>query len=177
MKNAYSVLIVCLSLISFSSMSQISVGINGGIVKSTEENSESLLGGELVVKYDVREQIRAGVNLGFYQKSDEVFGVKYATNFMPISISGEYLFLESDFRPYVGLHIGGLRSGVKVGNSSSSEFYFALSPVVGADYQINENIGINLNFKYGFAFYNNDLTDELDNFSTISPNIGVFYKL
>ncbi len=177
MKRVYSILIVCLSLVSLNSTAQISVGINGGLIKSTEDNAESLFGGELSLKYDVSDQVRAGLNLGFYQKTDELVGVKYGSSLLPISISGEYLFLEDKFRPYGGLHIGVMRAGVKIGNSKSSESYFSLAPVVGVDYQVTDNIGVNFNFKYGFAFYKNDFTDELENFSTISPNIGLFYKL
>ena len=40
------------------------------MLKSTEENTEGILGGELNFKYDVNDNIRAGVNLGFYQKTE-----------------------------------------------------------------------------------------------------------
>ena len=161
---------------SFNSMAQMSVGLGGGLLKSTEENAEGLFGGELNFKYDVNDNIRAGVNLGFYQKTEEVLGLKYGSSTMPISVLVEYLFLDGKFRPYAGLHLGAMRIGAKVGNSSSSETYFALAPVLGADYEVTDNIGVNFNFKYGVAFYKNELLDELENFSTFSPNIGVFYR-
>jgi outer membrane protein W len=176
MKKIYSILVVCLSIVSFSSMAQMSVGLGGGLLKSTEENAEGLFGGEVNFKYDVTDQIRAGVNLGFYQKTEELLGLKYGSSTAPISVLGEYSFLEGKFRPYLGLHLGAMRIGAKVGNSKTSETYFSLAPVVGADYQVTDNIGVNFNFKYGFAFYKNEILDEVENFSTTSPNIGVFYK-
>lgn len=177
MKKVYSILVVALVLLSFQSVAQIAVGVNLGINKSTEENSEALFGGELNVKYDFTDNVRGGANLGFYQKSDEVFGVKFRSSLVPFSVFGEYLFLEDGFRPYVGLHLGALRAGFKSGNTNSSQSYFSLTPTVGADYMVTDQIGINANIKFGVAFYKNDFTDELDNFSTFSPNVGVFFKL
>lgn len=179
MKKIYSVVIVCLSLVSFNSMAQISLGAGLGLLKSTEDNSESLFGGELYFKYDLTDAFRAGVNLGYYQTSDKIAGTKFTSSLVPVSVSGEYLFLDDKFRPYVGVHLGVLRAGFKAGNSSNSNStsYFSLAPVAGAEYTISDQLGINVNIKYGFAFYKNDFTGDIENFSTFSPNIGVFYKL
>ncbi|MCJ8290582.1 MAG: outer membrane beta-barrel protein [Crocinitomicaceae bacterium] len=177
MKKIYSVALVCLSLISFNSMAQMSIGLGGGLLKSTEDNAESLLGGELTFKYGVTDEIRVGANLGYYQTSEEILSTKFTSSLVPISVSGEYMFLEDKFRPYVGLHLGLLKAGFKVGDSKASDSYFSLAPVIGVDYEVSDQLGINFNFKYGFAFYKNDFTDEMESFSTISPNIGVYYKL
>lgn len=176
MKKIYSVVLVCLSLVSFNSIAQMSIGLDGGLLKSTEDNAESLLGGELTFKYDVTDVFRVGANLGYYQTSDEVLSIKFTSSLVPVSISGEYLFLEEKFRPYAGLHLGLLKVGAKVGDSKTSDSYFSLAPVIGVDYEVSDQLGINFNFKYGFAFYKNDFTDEMESFSTISPNIGVYYK-
>ena len=154
----------------------MSAGVDLGILKSTEDNAEALFGGELYFKYDVTETIRAGVNLGYYQTSDDFGTIKTTSSLMPISVLGEYLFLEDKFRPYVGLHVGLLRAGFKAGNSSTSDSYFSLAPVAGIEYGITDALGINANFKYGFAFYENGLTGETENYSTVSPNVGVFYR-
>lgn len=176
MKKVYTILCLSIALFSIQATAQVSGGLGGGLLRSTEDNAESMLGFELYVKYDVTDAFRAGINFGYYQKTDEVFGVTFRSSLVPISITGEYVFLENNFRPYVGLQLGVLQAGFKSGNTKTSDSYFAFAPVVGADYHINDQIGLNFNFKYGFAFYKNDLTDELDNFKTISPNIGIFYK-
>lgn len=177
MRKMYSILVLTATMISFQSLSQFSVGLGVGVLKSTEDNSDVLFGGELAGKYDFSESFRVGLNLGWYQTTEEFFGTKFKSSLAPISISGEYLFLEEKFRPYVGVHLGLLRVGFKSGNSSNSDSYFSLAPVAGIEYQVSDNIGINANFKYGFAFYKNDFTDEIDNYSTISPNLGITYHL
>jgi outer membrane protein W len=177
MKNLRNAILIGLTIFSFNSSAQISLGVGGGMLKSTEDNSEAVFGGEIYFKYEVTDAIRAGVNLGFYQTSEELFGVKVKSSLAPISVLGEYLFLDGDFRPYVGLHVGILRAASKVGSNGNSNSYFSLAPVLGAEYAINDQLGVNFNFKYGVAFYKNDFTDEVENFSSFSPNIGVFYKL
>lgn len=176
MKKVYSILMVVGALLSFQSMAQVSVGLNLGINKSTQDNAEALLGGELNLKYDFTDNVRGGANLGFYQKSEEALGIKVTSSAVPFSVFGEYMFLEDNFRPYAGIHLGAFRAGGKVGNSSISETYFSLTPTVGADYMVSDQLGINFNIKYGVVFYKN-ISDETDNFSTISPNVGVFFKL
>ena len=162
MKKVYKSLVLAALLISFQSSAQLAVGLNLGLLKSTEENSESHFGGEFIFEKKITTNIQAGVNVGFYQSSEEVLGIKFKSNLMPFSAFGEYLFLEGDFRPYVGLHLGALRATAKADNTSSSNTYFSLAPTVGADYMVADQIGINVNIKYGFAFFNNDITDELD---------------
>lgn len=177
MKKLQILVLLSLTIFSFQAAAQIAIGLGGGILKSTEDNTDALLGGELYVKYDVTDQIRAGINFGYYSETDKIGETKFVSSLVPISIAGEYVFLEDKFRPYIGVHLGLLRAGFKAGSTNVSDAYFSLAPVAGVDYQLTDNIGLNLNFKYGFAFYKNDFTDEIDNFSTISPNIGVFYKL
>lgn len=177
MKKIYSVLVVSIALLSFQSHAQISVGLGGGILKSTEDNAEALFGGELYAKYDLSENMRAGVSLGYYQDSEDFLTTKIVSSLVPVSLLGEYRFLEEKFRPYAGLHVGIFHAGVKIGSTKTTETYFSASPVVGIDYRLMGNFNLNLNFKYGFSFYKNEITDEIENFSSISPNIGIFYTL
>ncbi|NVK66406.1 MAG: porin family protein [Flavobacteriales bacterium] len=174
MKKIYSILVVAIMLLSFQSMAQVAAGINLGINKSTQDNSEALFGGELNFKYSFSDNVRAGANLGFYQKSDKASGITVSSNVLPFSVFGEYLFLEDDFKPYAGIHLGALQTTSKLGNFSASETYFSLTPTVGADYMVSDQLGINFNIKYGVAFYKN-IVDETESFSTISPNLGVFF--
>ncbi len=176
MKKVYSILVVATVLLSFQSMAQVAVGVNLGINKSTEDNAEALFGGELNLKYDFTDNVRGGANLGLYQKSDESFGVKYRWSLVPFSVFGEYVFLSDAFRPYVGLHLGALKAGSKFGNTSTSQTYFSLTPTAGADYMVTDQFGINANIKFGVAFYRNTISDDLESFSTFSPNVGVLYK-
>lgn len=176
MKKIYLMIVLALSVGAFQSTAQVSAGVGLGILKSTEDNSNAEFGGEIYVKYELTDNFRAGVNLAFYQRTEEFFGSKIRYSSAPISVSGEYSFLDDKFRPYLGMHLGLFRSGIKSGNTSASNSYFSLAPVLGIDYELTDNVGLNVNFKYGFVFFNNDFTGKTDNFSTISPNIGVTYR-
>jgi outer membrane protein W len=175
-------LIIGLATISFPSTAQMSFGAGLGIIRPTTNGAKAYFGGELTAKYDITEQFRAGVNLGYYQRSDKSGTVKVSSSLAPVSVSGEYLFVEEtkSFRPYAGLHLGLLRDGYKVSNGGTNKLtnsFFSLAPVLGFDYGLGGNVGLNFNFKYGVSFYRNTFTNKTESFSMISPNIGITYRL
>lgn len=83
LKQLKLALIVSLSVISFNSVAQMSPGVDLGILKSTDK-AEALFEGELYFKYDLTESIRAGVNIGYYQTSDEFGTIKIISSLKPI---------------------------------------------------------------------------------------------
>lgn len=175
MKSRITLLALIFAFLSNEATSQTQVGLGLGILKSSQQGTVSFLGGELYAKRNISDAIRMEVNFGFYTYSETTSGQKNRVSGLPISIGGEYLFLKDKFRPHLGIS-GGLM-GALVSNSfgSGSDFRPFLSPKVGVDYHLSDNIGINANFKYNFVFYRDESTSGPDFVSTISPNIGVFY--
>lgn len=169
---------LCTILFTLNASAQMSVGLGGGLLSSTEEGAEANFGGEFYGKFELTNAFRIGANIGFYQKSYDILGTKLRTNFLPISALAEYVFMEDKIRPYAGLHIGVTSVGASIsGGESSSEAYFSTAPVAGLDLGLTDELSLNINVKYGFVFYDNELTEGNDNFQYFSPNIGVSYKL
>lgn len=175
MKKIYSALVVSIALLSFKSHAQISVGVGGGIISGSEKIFGYFWGAELYGKYDLNENLRTGVSLGFYRDSDKFDSFKSVRDAIPISVVGEYRFLENKFRPYAGAHLGLVRSVVRTDYPPTQEMFVSFSPVAGIDYRLLGSFNLNLNIKYSFCFYRNEVSGTLENFSTVSPNIGIFY--
>ncbi len=160
-----------------NSIAQVQSGLGLGLLRSINDNPELFLGGEVYVKNQVTESFRVGATLGFYTKSSlNLVGTKLRLSVIPISIGGEYLFLKKKFRPYIGINAGLHGQMFTYNNESGTNFNPELTPLVGVEYSINDQIGINLNNKYSFVFYRNETTDGPDFFSLVSLNLGAFYR-
>lgn len=138
--------------------------------------TDAQFGIEIYCKFKVSEAFLVGVNLGFYNKTYNGFGFKVSTRFIPVSVSGEYLFLDGNLRPYIGVHLGTMLLASKFDGEGGSNGYFNVAPVAGVEFNVNDNVDLNLNVKYGITFYEDGL-GENDTFATLSPNVGFFYRL
>ncbi len=178
MKKLFTICCLATLLFSGNAYSQISIGAGVGILNQIIEDVETdaHFGGEIYAKFEVSDAFRVGASLGFYNKTTDVFGFKVSTKFIPVSVSGEYLFLDGNLRPYVGVHLGTMLVASRVDSEEDSEGYFNVSPVAGIEFNINDNLGLNLNVKYGVTFLENGF-GENDTFTTLSPNVGFFYRL
>lgn len=127
---------------------QMSAGVNVGMLKSFEDDSDAMLGFSVSGKYAISEKIRIGANLGYYSKSYEFFGVKLKAFTMPITGLFEYSLSDNSFSPYVGADAGIYSLGVSGGSTSSSEAYLGFAPVVGLNYKISDQLHVNANAKY-----------------------------
>ena len=154
---------------------QTQVGLDGGILKSTQENARLFYGAEVMVKREVSEAVRGNVNLGIYQYTNVVVGSKVRSYAVPVSVGLDYSFLSNDVRPYLGVNAGLMIRTVNQLFGSASTFNPSISPVAGVDYQLNDHFGLNLNFKYSFVFYRDESTPAPDFISWMNPNAGVFY--
>ncbi|MFK7786864.1 MAG: outer membrane beta-barrel protein [Crocinitomicaceae bacterium] len=179
-KSFRLLLILALAQVSFYSSAQLSVGLDAGIVKRSL--FQPYYGGELSVNYSVSDIVRIGVHSGFYhQQSNSITNISTGETFrtssklIPVSLSSEFVLPLGKFKPYLGAHVGMLREVFGIGDFKGSTTYFNLSPVVGLDYQISSNIGLNANFKYGLAFGENQFDHGREPFETFSPNLGVRY--
>ena len=161
-------------LFTFTGNAQISATLNGGTLFLSDLDDEVFIGFNLEGKYDINENMRAGLAFGLYNYSDGDDDIKVGVNIIPISASFEYKILSDAFRPYAGINVGLNRTSavIKFGGESErdGENYFSFAPVVGAEYMISNNFGINLNAKYHYILSGDD---NIDNATAIAVNFGV----
>lgn len=157
---------------------QISMGLNAGMLTTTGNNPNNVNypGFTIYGKYGINENIRAGISISTFSKKTSYAGGPFTpaytitSRISPITLTGEYLFLTDAFRPYAGLNMGLYTNRVNVNpGNNSSETGFGIAPVIGADYKFNENLFINLNFRYHLVF--EDPTSKL-----FSSEIGIGYQ-
>ncbi len=127
---------------------QVSVGANFGMYKTAVENADPVYGFNIAGKYNFTDNLRAGINLGYYFKTTEILGTKITSYTMPVAAGVEYVFLSSDFSPFAGLDVGLYNYGARSKNSSSSKSYFGVAPIVGVEYKLADNLLLTGNFKY-----------------------------
>lgn len=176
------IVFVSLVHLPFVSTAQFTIGVDAGFVKHA--NFESYLGAGISSKYFVSDDLRVGINAGFYQapsfeisSPDPQQNRIVSSRIIPVSITTEYLFLKNRFRPYLGAHVGLLQLNNSVDKMLFPQSCLNLAPVLGVEYQITQRLGINANVKYNLAFYKDDFRNEIERFSTVNANVGVFYKL
>jgi hypothetical protein len=87
---------------------------------------------------------------------------------MPITGLVEYKLIENKLNPYAGLDLGFYRFGI----AGFSGTYLGLAPTTGINYEIDDKLSINGNFKFHYI-----LSSELSSSSLININAGISYKL
>lgn len=178
MKKIYFTIITIVFL-AFTGNTQLSATLNGGTLLLSDWDEEAFLGFNLEGKYDINENMRAGIALGFYNWSEGEDGFKLGLNIIPVAASFEYKVLTGNFRPYAGINLGLNRTSVYVKFDGESEREaendLSFAPVVGAEYWISDNLGINFNAKYHYIL-NGDADMEIDNLTAFALNLGIVYS-
>ena len=162
------------------------LGIDAGIQLPMGDFGKEVnigFGGELSGKYMVNKNIGVGVGVGYY-----TFGIKKEVlddgadkgnaSILPIIGNFSYYFGKNTFKPYVGADLGlymartsysGEVDGEKASESSSvSGFGFA--PVIGFEYALSKNLGLDVNAKYNY------ITNIDPKISQPNINIGIVYS-
>lgn len=147
---------------------KISVGANFGFLKPS--NVEGHMGIMLQAKYSLNDNMRLGINLGYYFKSYSLGESSIKSILSPYTATFEYLFSTEGFKPYAGLDLGVYRwvvsgEGLAIGASN-----FGIAPTLGTDYDISEKFGINANFKYNY------IMTQVASTGAISFNAGIYIK-
>lgn len=173
MKKTKYILIV-ISFLSTITYGQISGGAQLGLLTPMGENSgDSQFGLNLMGRYEVNDQMNIGANIGYYQKSNSttIFGttIKSAVFSLPVTLTGEYLFSNNDFRPYASADLGLFAFGARFNGESSSSSYLTLAPGAGGRYAINKDLSLDISLKYHLVFNNNNTSGFL------ATNVGVLY--
>ncbi|MCH2198182.1 MAG: porin family protein [Flavobacteriales bacterium] len=163
-KTILSAAIVAIfALFSSNLTAQISVTGNLGMQQLVGENidSDPLFGFGLEGKYDIDESLRVGLGFGSYSTKDEFLGIEFRSFVRPLYVLGEYTFMEGPFSPYAGLNLGLYTFGAKVEDERNSDSYFGVAPLVGANYFVTDNIGINANARFTVVFGEDDTANLL----------------
>lgn len=174
MKNRFFISILFFSLFSLATVNetkaQISVTANLGLLSypSTNEFSESYskLGVNIAGKYNLTEKFRAGVNLGYFFKTEDGF----TQSTMPITGLVEYSLSTNAFSPYLGVDLGFYRFAISANGGSLSSMNFGLAPVAGLNYRLTEKMSINANFKYHYVMTEDEAT------TAIGVNAGITFN-
>ncbi|MFK7786863.1 MAG: hypothetical protein AB8B56_17210 [Crocinitomicaceae bacterium] len=176
MKKKINALIFTL-IIPIIGFSQSQFGAGFGLLKSTQDNSQSHYGFEIFGKREVTEKVRGVIDLGFYTNTETFSGVVERVDIIPICVGLDYSFLQNKIQPFVGVNAGLMMALISNSFGSGSVFRPVIAPLAGVDYQFGEHFGMNINFKFDFVFYRDESTTGPDFNTLINPNIGVIYVL
>ncbi len=144
---------------------QISGGATLGPMISS---GDVMFGLSLNGKYELNDKLKVGANLGYFTKKTEFFGSSIRQSITPITGLVEYKFLENILNPYAGTDLGFYRIGI----AGFGATYLGFAPTAGINYEINDKLTVNGNFKYHYL-----LTSELSSAGFMNINAGVSYKI
>lgn len=167
-------------ILSTTAYSQL--GIKGGFALGDRINpSQGLhLGFNLGVTYDITESIRGEVLFeGLFRKETHSFfgNSNYKINYhvLPITVGADYRFLKGKIQPYAGLNLGVISFAANSnGSSYYGRSYFGFYPKAGVDFEITDNLLIDLTVKYYVAFDSKGLNNHT-NTQILGGNIGLIY--
>ena len=183
-------------IIATAANAQINVGANFlmGLPSGAwnEDNFVSTaFGGGIEGNYFVSDNISVGLEVGFLSFGTDIEESTFSA--IPISLKGEYYFLDDNFRPFVGLGIGYYMVSNKTTIPALPPFLpepteinftlngLGISPRVGAVYQVSDLIGIVLNVNYNLLFgqtVGGDGEGDVDNATNwIGVGIGARFTL
>jgi hypothetical protein len=167
-------LIACsfLLFVGMNSYAQKEAGATVGLLKPDVDGAKSIYGINVFGKKQIKDKIRAGLNIGYYSESEG----SVSLSIIPISGLVEYKFNENTLSPYLGGEVGvfmetyssNLSVNSRDDNSSTN---LAFAPVAGFDYKINDDFKANVNAKYQFVKY------EGITLNYLGFNVGVVYNL
>lgn len=131
-------------------------------------------GGTLIGRYAVNDNLRVGLDVGFYSHSGKVSS-DLSARFIPINAVLDYSFATEGFQPYVGVGVGLTSTTTKVsllGTSvSTTSTNFNLAPTLGFRYGLSDALDLDFNVKYNIIF------GDGDSISLLPIGLGVVYKL
>lgn len=166
---------------------QISISAYGGLALPMGDMADEAkgdlktgFGGGLAGRYWLNDNMAAGINLDWYgnKPNTEVPGIDQKILTSSYMAAFDYYFMDEGFKPYVGLQLGYIATKYSAsGNGFELEETnggFGLAPVLGAAYEINDNLDVFLNLKYVIGMNSSDKVDI--NTSMLPINIGISYK-
>ena len=174
MKKVILMMVVALCVATASA--QLNVGANVGTQILTGDGSMTGFGLGIGGEYLVMPNLGVGVNLGYYIMDREKWDDETITYFLlPVYLTGKYYFLTENFRPYGGVDLGLYKMGARAKyngiSESNSDTKVGIGPVVGFQYDLSDNLALDINAKYYHVF---DTGEFSTNF--VGINLGIVYK-
>lgn len=154
---------------------QFSAGLQVGMYSPTEKNSDAQYGVNINGKYNINQQLRVGINIGYFLRSYSTVVGEASTYTSPLSIFGEYSFGTDQFRPYVGADLGSYTLGLKILGVSASESFLGFAPVAGFDYSLSEKLLLNGNLKF-HVVTGSTSSGSSSSTSALSVLVGLMFK-
>jgi opacity protein-like surface antigen len=173
MKKITAILIACFTMLHFNTVKaqEFSAGASLGLFRSTDAAASGQFGFNLTGRYHISDQIRVGLNLGYYQGSTTGFlGASITTSTMPITGTFEYSFNDNDISPFVLADLGFYRSAASFMGESASSTDFGFAIGAGTNYLLTDNLTAFGNAKYHF------IMPEGGMFYAYTINIGLLYN-
>jgi opacity protein-like surface antigen len=153
---------IIIALILFTSMNLKAQEIGGGVA-ILNLDGVNLTGFNLSVKKEIKEKVRAGVNLSYFTES--------GVTLMPISGLIEYKFNTDKLSPFAGVEAGIYRTSFSIFGVTASTSNIGFAPVCGFDYTLTDKINANVTAKYHYIMV------EGGSMTALGVNIGIAYKL
>lgn len=174
--RSFLIVVVAGLMTAANAQFQIGATFNGIVPVSPSTISDVYefgFGGTLVARYGLSDNVRIGLDIGYYSHSGKVTG--YSASFMPINAVFEYSFATEGFMPYVGAGIGLTSSTIKVDffgtTAKATSTNFNVAPTLGFRYGLSDNLDLDFNVKYNLIF------DDGDTIGLLPIGLGVVYKL
>jgi hypothetical protein len=122
--------------------------------------------------YFVKQRINLGINSG-YLKFGGREGIDVRRNIIPLTLSGDILFLNGKLKPFVGLNTGVFfieqKSHLPFANYSTTSF--GLAPEAGLLIKLSEKLDLNLRVKYQWIF------EKYFSMKFLNPTAGLLFSL
>ena len=151
---------------------QLGFNVNGVAPVAPSGISDAInfgFGGTAVARYGLNDNLRLGLDLGYYSFSSKIDGVS-SSYLVPIQVGVEYSFTTEGFMPYAafktGLFIGGSNQ-----EGAESTTNFGLTPTLGFRYGLSDAIDLDFNFGYQVFFTEGDASGNLP------IGLGLVFKL
>jgi opacity protein-like surface antigen len=186
MKKTLILVVVLIGLNVFSAWAQINVGATVGLQIPTGTTGDFLKTGfgiDLLGKYMLNENVAVGLDVGWARFGMDMsdydvpsgYDVSGSGSYIPITALIEYHFGTGQVKPFVGADLGLYIARAKVSvegiSVSESQTNFGIAPVVGIEYDIQENMAFTANLKYNYIMADGDD----DNY--IGINLGMIFKI
>ncbi|MCF8429410.1 MAG: porin family protein [Bacteroidia bacterium] len=177
-------LVIALATIgTFGADAQISVGGSLGVNMPVSDFGDSKTGFKtgfgigLQGRYDLNDNMKVGVNTGYYSFTSQVFD-KFTFRIIPVVAVFDYYFMTEGVKPYLGLDLGmylgqGANDGKTDGIDATNKF--GVSPHAGVAYEVNDMIDVFGNVGYNMIFNKDDAKGEKD-ITYLAVNFGVSYN-
>ena len=178
-------LIIALATVgTFSAEAQISIGGSLGVNMPLSDFGDSKtgfstgLGIGLQGRYDLNDNMKVGLNTGYYSFSAQVSD-KITFRVIPVVAVFDYYLMTEGVKPYVGLDFG-MYLGQLALDGKTDDIdpinKFGIAPHAGVAYEVNDMLDVFGNVGYNMIFNKDDANGEKD-ITYLAINLGVSYSI